>query len=233
MTAHPASVTLERLAVGDLSAEARADISKHVDTCPKCQRFLAELAEAASSCLRSVPPERVLNAVSNARRRHDRVLRWSQLGVVSAVAAIVIILVGSWPTESVRLKGIGLSVQRKRGNEVRVMESGSGIRAGDALRLVVTLPRPASVAVWSIDANGRVDRLGPTGGISLAAGEHALPESAVVESPCVDLWLVLMTGTRAEQQLMDTTRKAAENRIAPGEGWAPPGALIKSFRCEN
>jgi anti-sigma factor RsiW len=233
MTIHPALVTLERLAVGDLPDQASADISKHVDACPQCQHFLAELTEAASSCLRSVPPQRVLNAVSDARRRHARVVRWTQLSVVSAVAALAIFLVSPWPTASVRFKGVGLAVQRKRGNEVRVMESSSGIRAGDALRMVVTLPKPTSVAVWSIDAHGRVDRLAPAGGISLDAGEHALPESAVVESPCVDLWLVLMTGTRAEQQLTDATRKAAEKQVEPGEGWAPPGALIKSFRCEN
>ncbi len=233
MTLHPASVTLERLAVGDLSPQASADISKHVDACPQCQGFLAELAEAASSCLRSVPPQRVLNAVSDARRRHGRVLRWTQLSVVAAVAALVVLLVSPWPTASVRFKGIGLAVHRKRGNEVRVMESASGIRAGDALRMVVTLPKPTSVAIWSIDARGRVDHLTPAGGISLASGEHALPESAIVESPCVDLWLVLMTGTRGEQELTDATRKAAEERIAPGEGWAPPGALITSFRCEN
>ncbi len=197
MTTHPASVTLERLAVGDLPDQASADISKHVDACPQCKRFLAELTEAASSCLKSVPPQRVLDAVSDARRRHARVLRWTQLSVVGALAALAVFLVSPWPTTSVRFKGVGLAVQRKRGNEVRVMESASGIRAGDALRMVVTLPKPTSVAVWSIDAHG------------------------------------LMTGTKAEQQLTDATRKAAERQIAPGEGWAPSGALIKSFRCEN
>jgi hypothetical protein len=233
MSLHPASVTLERLAVGDLPAQTSADISRHVDACPQCQLFLAELAEAASSCLQSVPPQRVLNAISGARRRHARVLRWTQLSVVGAVVALAVFLVSPWPTSSVRFKGIGLAVHRKRGNEVRVMESASGIRAGDALRIVVTVPKPTSVAIWSIDAQGRVDRLTPPEGISLGAGEHALPASAVVESPCVNLWLVLMNGTKAEQQLTDATRKAAEERIPPGEGWAPPGALIKSFRCED
>lgn len=233
MTVHPGSVTLERFAVGDLPAEASADVTKHVGACPQCQRFLADLSEATSSCLRSVPPERVLSAVGDARRRHVRFLRWTQLTIVAAIAAVIVVLVSPGPTSSVRLKGIGLSVQRRRGNEVRVMESGSGIRAGDALRMVVTLPKPTSVAIWSIDANGRVDRLSPPGGISLPAGEHALPESAIVDSPCLDLWLVMTTGTQAEQQLTDATSKAAQNRIAPGEAWAPPGALIQSFRCEG
>jgi len=232
MSLHPASVTLERLAVGDLPAHASADASKHVDACPQCQRFLAELLESTSSCLRSVPPERVLTVVSDARRQRARLLRWTQLSIVGAVAALVVVLLSPLATAPVRLKGIGLSVQRKRGNEVRVMDSGTGIRAGDALRMVVTLSKPSSVSLWSIDAQGRVDRLGPPGGISLGVGEHALAESAVVESPCVDLWLVLTTGAKAEQQLIDATREAAEKRIAPGEAWVPSGALVKSFRCE-
>jgi len=232
MSLHPASVTLERLAVGDLSAQASDDTSKHVDACPQCQHFLAELAEATSSCLRSVPPKRVLDAVSDARGRHARLMRWTQLSVAGALAALVLILVSPWATAPVRLKGIGLSVQRKRGNEVRTMDSATGIRAGDALRMVVTLSKPSSVSIWSIDAQGRVDRLGPPGGISLGVGEHAFPESAIVESPCVDLWLVLMTGAKAEQQLIDATREAAEKRIVPGEAWVPSGALVKSFRCE-
>jgi len=216
-----------------LSPQAVNDTAKHVDGCPQCQRFLAQLAEATSSCLRSIPPERVLGAVSVARRRRARVTRWTQLGVVGALAALVLVVVTPWVTAPVRLKGVGLSVQRKRGNEVRVMDSGTGIRGGDALRMVVTLPKPSSVSIWSIDAQGRVDRIGPSGGISLGAGEYALPESAVVESPCIDLWLVLMTGDKAEQRLRDAAREAAEKQIAPGEAWIPSGALIKSFRCER
>jgi len=233
MSLHPASVTLERLAAGDLSPQAIDDTSKHVDACEQCQRFLAELAEATSSCLRSVPTERVLDAVSDARRRRARLMRWTQLSVMGALAALLLVLVSPWDTTPVRLKGVGLSVQRKRGNQVLVMDSGTGIRAGDSLRIVVTLPKESSVSIWSIDAQGRVDRLGPAGGRSLSAGEHALPESAVVESPCVDLWLVLMTGAKAEPRFHDATRDAAQKQIAPGEAWVPPGALVKSFRCER
>src|SRR5258708_20883294 len=113
MTIHPASVTLERVGVGGLPDPASTDISKHVDACPQCKRFLAELTEAASSCLGSVPPQRVLDAVSDARRRHARVLRWTQLSVVSAVAALVVLLVSPWRTAPVRFKAIGLPVSRK------------------------------------------------------------------------------------------------------------------------
>jgi hypothetical protein len=81
------------------------------------------------------------------------------------------------------------------------------------LRVVVTLDRLTAVNVWFVDRQGRVDRLLESGAIELPPGQHALPGSAIVNNPCVDLWLVVATG-EAATSLTETEVRQRVARVA-------------------
>ncbi len=116
--------------------------------------------------------------------------RLRAFAALGAVAASALIALFAFPDGPVRLKGLGVAVHRQRGAEIRPLGEGDTVAAGDALRLVVTVPRPGRYMAWVVDAHGRVDRAvdAPQ---ELAAGAHALPGSVVVEAPCVSSRVVV------------------------------------------
>jgi hypothetical protein len=230
MTRHPSSLQLERFSVDDLPVEAREGTRVHVDSCPDCTRFLNGLDQARAECLRAIPPEELLRRIATSVR--PQLPRWSWLGLGAAAIAAGLLLVLLLPVEPIRLKGAGVAVYRKRGDEVQILRADQNIRAGDSLRVVVSLPRRTPIAAWFLDARGRVDRFLADGSVPLDRGEQALPGSAVVESPCVDLWLMVVTGSGATQRLESAFQRAQTNNLPPGEGWAPSGAVVRPLRCE-
>jgi hypothetical protein len=227
---HPSPFALERLSVADLPAEEVGAVQRHVDDCPTCRAYLAEVARDGAARLAAVPPAEFMDRLrardadvvplSRARRPRQR---WVGLGAgvaaLAAAAAVVLWLRTPAPRHGTAFKGAGVTVHLKRGAEVRALEAGDRIRAGDALRVVLTLPRGDRVAIYFVDRDGRVDRfLEPT---ALAAGRHEVPGSAVVEAPCKDLQLVVVPGPA------DPAATLARLRTGP-----PPGAITEALRCE-
>ena len=230
---HPTSLTLERLSAGDLPAEASQAAAQHVSGCERCRIFLDELEGARDEFLHEWPRERILARLEASRTPLPLRNRWRRAGLMAAAAcAAVALLFVARPDQRIQLKGPGVTVHRKRGDEVRILRAEDRIRAGDALRVVLAVPRREQVSAWYIDARGRVDRALADASITLDPGERALPGSVMVESPCVDLWLVIVTGSESSEVGQAAFRRAAAQNLPPGEAWAPNGAIVRTFRCE-
>jgi len=194
MTSHPSALTLEQLTVDDLPAAARATAAQHVEGCATCQAKVAEF-EAARVALRSRTSATAFATTIRARSAQVVALRRRRM-VVAAVTAACALAAGLVfmlrPVDHGRTgwKGAGLAIHRLRAGQVRVLTVEDRLRAGDGLRVVLTLQRPEQVTAWFEDAHGRIDRL-TDAPLALEAGEHALPNSGTVENPCVDLSVVV------------------------------------------
>ena len=231
MTDHLSWLNLERFSVDDLPADARETTRGHLQACDQCRRRLEELEHERDSHLRRFSPESLIARIRKEPRRFflfRPTIGFGALGLVAA--ALTLIVLG--PGDRVRLKGTGVSIYRQRGDEVRLLGPEQGIRAADALRVVLTLPSRQPVAAWFVDAQGRIDRFLSEGSTALERGERPLPGSAVVESPCVDLWLVVATGAGAAQRLESSFERARLDRLPPGERWAPTGSVVRALQCE-
>jgi hypothetical protein len=235
MTDHPNRITLERLSVGDLSDPDRVAAVQHTESCPACRAFLEELEAAQTARLTAMPAERFVALVAERRDRDANLAtrrrrRWG-FGAVAAVAAAALLLLIPRP-EQIRLKGAGVTIHRKRGGEVQVLAGNDTIRAGDALRLVITQAQAGPIAAWMVDARGRVDAWLSDSRQFLAAGEHALPGSVIVESPCVDSWLVVASGAAADEKTAKELRRAVAAGVPAGDAWFPRGTQVRKLRCE-
>jgi hypothetical protein len=161
--------------------------------------------------------------------------RFATLGAAAALAVAAALALVPRPHAShdrIALRGSGLQVHRSRGGMPKLMEAGDRIRAGDTLSVVVTLPHPDPIDAWSIDANGRVDRLLQHGPLELAMGEHALPESAIVDAPCTDMWIVVGVGGTSNANVEASLKRLGPGRREAGDEWVPKGCLSRHLRCE-
>lgn len=236
MTGHPIRSVLERFSVADLPEAQAQQTEQHVVSCSSCCQYLEELETARSDRMAAVPPARFVAQVGDRRDRqagisHRRPFRLG-LGILAGAAAAAVLLLVPGPAPRVSLKGAGVTLHRNRAGDVRIIGADDTIRAGDALRIVVTLPRPYPVAAWFVDAQGRVDSVLAETPLLLPAGEQAFPGSVTVDSPCVDLQLVLAVGPSASSQTETTLRQAVAQGIPATDQWLPAGSLTRSLRCE-
>jgi hypothetical protein len=248
MNLHPSELVLERLSVNDLPRKVREETERHVVDCLSCRQFLGELAAEQGARLCEVPPATFVANLERRRAREERRTRGRLMSIVAgamlAAAAMVLVIPrlgalreeteertgrpGSVRGDEVHFKGsTGVMVHRRRDDAVTILPAEARVRAGDGLRVVVTLDQKTPVDVWFVDRHGRVDRLLESGPLELPPGQHALPGSAIVESPCVDLWLVVVTGEAA------TTLTEAEVRRRVAEGAdASQEIQIRQLGCE-
>ena len=231
MNGHPGPLQLERFSVDDLPAELQERTRAHVQDCGQCRRSIGELEQAREDCLRQLSPQRLLGRIAQKRRELRPRRLWIGLTALSAAAAGGALILFFPRTDRVQLKGVGVSVYCRRGDQVHLLPPGERIRANDGLRVVLTLANRQPAAAWFVDARGRVDRFLTDGSAALDPGEHALP-GAIVESPCVDLWLVVAAGSGATQRLAEAFERARRDGIPPGQGWAPAGSVVRALRCE-
>ena len=235
MNEHPSRFMLERHCVGDLSPAEREKTVFHLESCINCQARVGDIKEQAERDLALWPADDFIAALSTrmggqvTRISHFR--RWAVVGIAAALAAAAALTMSPRRPERIALRGSGLQVHRNRDGIAKLMDASDRIRAGDALRLVVTLPRAEPVDVWFVDATGRVDRLLAAGPVDLGTGEQALPGSAVVDAPCADMWIVVGMGAAS------TSAESALKRLGPGrrdgsDDWVPKGCLARQLRCE-
>lgn len=230
---HPSRLELERLATDDLTAAARAEAEVHVVACTACSAYVSELLAATEQRLARVPPAAFLarHRQRRAQRRRRLAFLWTGALALGATAAVLVIAPrrGLEPSD-IRLKGLGMSVYRKRGGEIRRLAPGDGIRSGDALRVVLTLPQAGPVWVAAVDVNGRIDPLVPGGVLTVGGGEQPLAESAVVESPCLDMWLIAWPGGRPDEA--PATLQRALPSLHADLSALPASVLVRFIRCE-
>ncbi len=243
MRDHPNRQTLECLSVRDLPDARAREMEEHVRDCAACAGYLAKLEAARETRLAAVPAERFVAQVA-ARRDNVVQLRTRRLvrtlagvaALVAAAASLVLVMRrpgGDLEGGGVSMKGEGASVFRSRDGQVKALASDGTIRAGDALRIVITQSRPARVAAWFVDAHGQVDRVLPEGSMELPAGESPLPGSSVVNRPCVDLALVIVVGIASADDVERRMKAAVEGGTASaGAAWVPSGAIVRRLRCE-
>ncbi len=239
---HPSNFILERFSVNDLAGPSALEVEQHIRACDGCTQFLAQLEAARKARLAAVPAAQFVEQVSARRARVVRLVdhRIARLGAaamtVLAAAAAILLFVrrpDHGPLGGVTLKGSGVAVHRNRGGDVHALASDETIRGGDALRIVITQSRPTRVAAWVVDVQGRIDRVVEEGSIALPSGESALPGSLVVDSPCIDLELVVLFGVESFQDAERRLKEAIPDGAIPeGTGWGLPGALTRRLRCE-
>ena len=141
------ALQLDRLRLGELSGAAQQEARAHVAGCAACGAALKEL-----SIQEPLPPLRAaLPQVIPLRRKP----RWALLGAASAgLAAAASLLLLARPGERIKGSAPLLSMYVQHDGDVRRAGPGETVAAGDAVRFSVTTPRPAYVAVLSVDPNG-------------------------------------------------------------------------------
>jgi hypothetical protein len=230
MTEHPTPLALERLFADDLPAGRAEDARQHLERCGPCQALLEELGREREQLLEALPPDAMMARLERRRSRRASPVKRTAL-VAASLAACVAAAVAFWPREpSLRLKGATVEVFRKRGDDVKRLAGGDRISASDALRVVVTLRRPERISAWYVDATGRVDPAVDGAGVDVPAGEVALPGSVVVESPCVDLWLVVLGSAPPHTEA--ALRRAVRGGVPATDAWMPRGALARRLQCD-
>jgi hypothetical protein len=235
MSEHPSRFMLERHCVGDLSAAERDKTVFHLESCASCQARAGEIKDQAERDLALLPADDFVAQLSvrmgNEVRRVSQLRRWAAVSVAAAMAAAAALIMMPRRHDAIALRGSGLQVHRNRNGMAKLMDGGDRIKAGDALRVVVTVPHPDPVDVWFVDSTGRVDRLLASGPVSLGTGEQTLPGSAVVDAPCSDMWIVVGVGPASS-----ASAEAALKRLGPshrdGDDWVPKGCLARQLRCE-
>jgi hypothetical protein len=228
---------LERHCVGDLSPAEHEKTVFHLESCPSCQVKIEEMKTQAERDLALVPADEFVAQLSvrtrQEVRRSSQLRRWAAVSAAAALAAAATLIMASpRRPDVVALRGSGLQVHRNRDGIAKLMDSGDRIKARDALRVVVTLPRPEPVDVWFVDSTGRVDRLLAGGPVSLATGEQTLPGSAVVDAPCSDMWVVVGVGTASTSSVEAALKRLGPSPRDASDDWVPKGCLARRLRCE-
>ena len=156
-TACVSALQLDRLRMGEpVSSEVRA----HVAGCAVCTKAMGDL--------RIDEPLPPLKVVPLRRDFWPRVVG----GLCVAAAASVMLVL--WPGGGVHLKGAGEPVLQMYvqhlNDQVRRVDPGEAVFAGDAVRFAVTMREPAYVAVLSVDPRGRASIYVPVS--EVRAGEE-------------------------------------------------------------
>ncbi|MBK7863954.1 MAG: hypothetical protein IPJ65_36170 [Archangiaceae bacterium] len=195
VSTHPSPFALEQLHAGDLPTEQRAAAQAHIADCARCLQTLSALEGAQARFLTEQPATLGLaRALAQPPRRAapPRRLVFAGFGALAALAATLalVTLLPSAPVEAVRLKGAAVTVQRERAGAVWPLGPADRIAAGDRLRVVLTVSRPARYMAWLVDAGGTLDRV-IDAPLQLEPGVHPLPGSMQVDAPCSELTLVV------------------------------------------
>jgi hypothetical protein len=187
---HPRSVALEAHATG----EPAPGVTEHLVDCAACRGQIAVLERERTALLERLPVAQFVARVAVRRETAERRARRRRLavgGVAIAIAAAAVLVVPSMRSSGTRFKGIGVEIFRKRGAAVDALDARARIRAGDGLRVSLTLPEAQRVVLWFVDAHGRIDRY-PGVERELPAGPSLLP-GVTVDPPCVDMTLIIAT----------------------------------------
>jgi hypothetical protein len=216
------ALTLDRWLAEELPAAEAERVGTHVDGCERCAAAWRSLRETRDATV--LPP---LRAVAPRR------VAWRP-GIAALAAGLAIaagFAVSLRPDASgQRVKGsaVALGMWVRHGEAVRRAAPGEAVAPGDDVRFSVTTPRPAWVAVLSVDPAGRAS-------IYFPEGTHA---AAI--APGTDVPLPLATrldATVGEERVLglfcdgpvelEPVRAAIERS---GDASPPPGCEVTRWR---
>ncbi len=156
-------------------AAPSSSMHTHVQSCPKCSRYVQELQDARQELLGPDPAwtsrnaARTILATAEARKRSRTGWRWAWPVAALPAAALVGLFVMSGrnvpdngaeaitAAGSVRTKGsLALAIVSKRGEALFPISDGDEVLAGDRLRFEYTQAQPGFLMVFSVDDQGTV-----------------------------------------------------------------------------
>ena len=175
----------------------------HVESCERCRSRLALFEAARTSSAGNVAR---LVAAAAARQHPERrsLFRpvWLGAAGAAALAAAVVVLLRPpvTPDDGIRLKGASLRFVVQRDGVVSPGRTGDVVRAGDALRFVVTLGEPRYLLLVGLGARDEASAWFPYNGEAserLGAGvDQALPGSVVLDdAPGDETFVALFSAT--------------------------------------
>jgi hypothetical protein len=199
----PSRFSLVRMLAGDLQADEREELSRHLEQCPSCNRKLGEMQANVSLYAENKEQHlaRLRSRLSRQPGRAPARLSWLRLapvgGALAAAAAILLFLVPSLerkesrpPAADIRFKGsMAFEVVARRDSRQFRVQQGARLLPGDALRFVVTVGSPGYLTVFSIDASGSISAFYPDSDpaqdkapLSLdRPGQHELEGSVILD----------------------------------------------------
>ncbi len=209
----PSRFTLVQYLAGELQAEQREAVSRHLEQCPDCRQKLAESEAnaAAYSADEEQHLEQLRQRLSGEPERTPVRPTWLRLapatGALVAAAALLLFLLPALEQkpeppagEEIRFKGtMAFEVVARRGNRQFRVLSGTELRNGDALRFVVTAAAPGYLTVFSLDASGNLAAFYPDSDPARdraplrldRAGRHELQGSIILDDSRGDEALVI------------------------------------------
>lgn len=236
-------LTLDRLRLADLTAEAADGAERHLESCERCRQRAASLAAQSERAENELPDldallgarapaqaeaahvERTSNVASLAKSR-KRPKRWwaPALAVLSAAAAIALFLRQPERAEGeIRLKGVSgeLDVFVKRDGKVFRWQTES-LRPGDQLRYSFRAPEPLHVMMLSREASGAVNQYFPAESSSFAVPMGVTLSKSATELDATlggeTVWAVFCRTPFTAQALI--SQLESTSTIAPAEGCA-------------
>jgi len=145
------ALRLDRWMMGELGAADSETVGTHVSTCAACSTAVAGMRGVREE-VRVLP----LPPVPGRPATRRRVTAVTVAGPSLALAASLLFVLRTPPaTERVKGPGLGLAMYVQHGTEVRRAAPGETVSPGDAVRFAVSTPRPAFVAVLSLDPAGK------------------------------------------------------------------------------
>jgi len=204
MTEHPPSHRLEALAAGDPDPDAEA----HVADCEACREYLDALREELGAWRRSPARERGLERLREAAPAGSNVryLRWASIAAAPLlVAAALMLFIGRKPspagggTSAVPPVTAAPGLRFKGPPEVAVVVEHAGVqhrftgavvvRAGDRLRVEVSVARPTPIAAGVLTRDHHyVPLLLPA---ELDAGTHFSGKAAQFDAEPTTGWVIV------------------------------------------
>jgi hypothetical protein len=179
-----------------MAVDESAALRNHLDSCDACQtsledlRLNVEVYEKKAS--EHVSALRTRLSEESAEKATNRRLWFTGIGLAAAIAVSMIVVM-VWPGEQddeIAFKGafsVQVVAQQKDGQII--VRRGEKLCKGDALRFVIVSEVPGYIAVFSVDAKGRVfsfyPEVDPTTSSApmrlKSPGKHELPGSVILD----------------------------------------------------
>lgn len=180
-------LTLDRLALDELSEVDRARVLAHLTGCAACTQASAALdadraAFAAEAAVPTLAAEVLERATARSRRR---LIPWVALpAALAAIGAALVVIAPAPRPYDTRAKGtfsLSVYVQHRDGDGAGTLHMGEPLHPGDRIQFRYNGDRAGHLAVFGVDADGQVSTYYPPGAQAPAvhAGREVPLETAV------------------------------------------------------
>lgn len=213
------ALKLDRWMAGELGPAEAETVRAHVEGCDRCGAAWRSLRDARDAA--SLPPLRAAGIPHRAARRRGIAAMAAGL---AAAAGLVLWLGPDVSGDRVKGAPVGLGMWVRHGTEVRRAAPGEVVASGDAVRFSVTTPRPAWVAVLSVDPAGRASIYFPDGTRAArveAGADVPLPLATRLDATVGEERVLGLFCDRPVD--LEPLRAAMERS---GDAPAPPGCLV-------